>query len=252
MNCQKIIANMGFQCRDLGDETLRIWSPFTYGNDGQHIGLYVEKTNTGYRVTDNCESLMHASSMGINLTQNKINAVNKSVGFEVLISDGGEIATLVNEVDIGRGVASVLNAALSVSHFESIWGPRAKSESFAKIVATVLEESLGSKVLKNVTVTGASGHQLELPLAIKAGLTLIYVQPIAATEEDGVDWKNVYAGYGRMTDLKNAEIEDTSRMIVLEDAANDDEMQKASMLLSASASIVRYSNLSNWAKKKAA
>ena len=55
-----------------------------------------------------------------------------------------------------------------------------------------------------------------------------------------------------MTDLKNAEIEDTARMIVLEDAANDDEMQKASMLLSASASIVRYSNLSNWAKKKAA
>jgi hypothetical protein len=243
---------MGFRCRDIGDGTLRVWSPFTYANDGERIGLYVEKLASGYRVTDACESLMHASSMGISLTANKVNAVRRSTGYGVEISNGGEIAAFVSEADIGRGVASVLNASLAVSHLEGHWAPRAKADSFTKMVTAVLETVLGDRVTKNVTVTGASGHQLELPLSVRLATTTVYVQPIATTEENKVDWKNVYAGYGRMIDLKNAALESSSRVVVLEDAANDDEMLKAVGLLADTASVVNYSNLRAWAEQKAA
>lgn len=252
MNCQSVIASMGFRCRDIGGETLRIWSPFTYGNDGQRIGLYVEKTATGYRVTDNCEALRHASSMGINLTANKINAVRRSVGFEALVSDGGEISAYVTEEKIGQGVASVLNATLAVSHLEGHWAPKARADSFTKTVADVLESVLGERVARNVTVTGASGHQLELPLAVRLDSLTVYVQPIASTEQNTVDWKNVYAGWGRMTDLKNAALPDATRMFVLEEASNDGEMTKAMSVLAEAASIVQYRNLRAWAEQKAA
>ncbi len=252
MNCQTLIAKMGFQCRDIDQDTLRVWTPFTYGSDGQIVALYVERTNSGYRITDNCEALMHASSMGINFTQSKISAISRAVGYRVSISSGGEISALVSADDVGDGVAMVVNAAMAVSHFESTWMPRNRAESFVKSVTSVLESELGERVLKNVSVVGSSGHQLELPLAVKSGNASIYIQPIASSDDDGIEWKDVYAGYGRMLDIKSAEIPDTSRMFVLEDAANDDEMNKATMLLATSASVVRYSKLRDWAKRKAA
>ena len=252
MNCQTIIANMGFRCREIGDETLRVWSPFTYGGDGERVGLYVEQSSNGYRVTDACESLMHASSMGIPLTLNKLNAVRRSIGIGASISDGGEISAFVSKENIGRGVAAVLNAALAVGHHEGHWAPRARPDTFLKNVVAVLEETLGARVLKNVTATGASGHQLELPLAIQLESTLIYVQPIAATADNTVDWRNVYAGYGRMIDLKNAALADTSRLVILEDASNDPEMKNAVRLLAETSPVVNFSRLREWAEQKAA
>lgn len=252
MNCQNLMSQLGFECRDIGGDVLRVWSPFTYGGDGQAIGLYVEKLTSGYRITDAYESLMHASAMGANITPARLDAVRKATHFSVNVSDGGEIYASVAEHELGIGVASVLNASLAVSHFESRWKPRARAESFAKAVATVLESALGARVIRNVSVVGASGHQLDLPLAVQTADSLIYVQPVAADAEDKVDWQAVYASYGRMTDLKGANIEGTSRLVVMEDAANDAETKKALKVLSASAGVIQYSNLPTWAKQKAA
>jgi len=252
MNCQSVISQLGFSCRDLGGDTLRVWSPFTYGRDGDVIGFYVEKTSNGYIVTDGCESFMHASALGINLTDSKVNAVRKASGYGASISDGGEISAFVSEEEIGRGMATVLNASLAVAHLEMQWEPRFRAESFVKSVEMVLESKLAGKVLRKLTVTGASGHQFELPLAVKSGNSLIYIQPVSATDDNNVDWRNIYASWGRMTDLKNANIEGAKRLIVLEEAANDSDMKRAISLLADSASVVNYSKLSAWADQRRA
>lgn len=252
MNCQDVIANMGFRCRDLGDGTLRILSPFTFANDGEHIGLYVEEIPTGYRITDACESLMHASAMGASITLNRLNALRKSIGYSVDISVDGEISAFTHKEGLSAALAAVLNGSLAASHLEPHWLPRHRSESFVESVSSLLERSLGERVLRGVEVKGASGHQLEIPLAVRLSEELVYVQPVATTEENTVDWKNVYASYGRMTDLKNAGIEGTSRLIVMEDASNDDQFKFALRILTEASSVVTYSKLPAWVEKRAA
>ncbi len=249
MNCQSVIANMGFDCQPLSADTLRVWSPFTYGSDGEIVGLYVESYPGGFRITDNAESLMHASSMGIKISKPKIEALRRASGSSVKISDGGEISIAVDGDHIGEGVASVLNAAMAVSHFESSWAPRNKSESFTKIVADALESTLGDRLVRKVSVVGASGHQLELPIAIKVGSSMSYIQPIAANDDLLVDWNNVYMGFGKMMDLKNAGADSTARIVVIEDASNDVEIPKAITMLAMCASVVKYSNLKPWAER---
>ncbi len=249
MNCQSLIANMGFNCQPLSVDTLRIWSPFTYGSDGEVVGLYVESYTGGFRITDNAESLMHASSMGIKISKQRIEALRRASGTSVQISDGGEISMIVDEDHIGDGVASVLNAAMAVSHFETVWAPRNKSESFIKIVGDTLEEKLGNKLLRKVSVVGASGHQLELPIAIKVGHSLSYIQPIAANDDLLVDWNNVYTAFGKMMDLKNAGADSSARIVVIEDASNDPEISKAVTMLAMCASVVKYSNLRLWSER---
>ena len=50
MNCQSLLSNIGFECTNLDADTLRIWSPFSYGSDGELIGVYVEKRGDRYHV----------------------------------------------------------------------------------------------------------------------------------------------------------------------------------------------------------
>jgi len=250
MNCQSLLSNIGFECMRLDAETLRIWSPFSYGMDGEHIGLYIEQRGNRVHVTDNAEALMHASAMGINLTDKRIDAVRRAAS-AVNVSRGGVISTTVDDSCVHEGVVAVLNAALAVGHFETMWTPRVRAESFSKAVADLLDAELGERLLRDVQVTGASGHQIELPFAIQSKAELIYLQPVAA-EGDRVNWTNVYAGFGKMTDLKNAGAESSARVIVLEDAPGDPEMPRAVSLLAMSAAVVQFPRLRQWVHKHAA
>ncbi len=250
MNCEEVILKLGFSCQGIGGETLRINSPFTYAGDGGRIGFYIEKTLSGLRITDGCEAMMQAAAMGSNITQSRVNSVRRAVGSFDYLSDDGEISALVEEKDLGSAMAAVLNTALAVSHLHLEWKPRMRSDTFLKNVESVLENTLGGRVLKKVTITGASGHQLELPLAVRSGLSLIYVQPVASTEENTVDWKRVYEAWGRMSDIKNGADEYAQRLVVLEESANDPEMKSAASLLADSSAVVRYSKLKSWAEER--
>jgi hypothetical protein len=55
-----------------------------------------------------------------------------------------------------------------------------------------------------------------------------------------------------MTDIKNAQLEKTSRLIVLEDAANDAEMKRAIGVLTEAATVIGFRSLDAWARQKAA
>jgi hypothetical protein len=251
VNCGPLIKSLGFSCMELGDETLRVWSPFTYSGDGERIGFYVEKVRNGYRVTDNCEALMQASAKGRALSQKRVQSVRNASDAWAL-SERGEIEVFADEGSLRDAMTAVLSTALAVSHLQTQWSPRFKSESFAKDVEEILDSTLPGRVLKKVSVTGASGHQLELPLAVSQGPVLIYVQPIAATDDSSVDWRRVYESWGRMTDLKNAHLPNTERLVVLQDASNDAELKHAVGILTESAPVVMYSRLRQWAERRRA
>jgi hypothetical protein len=119
VNCRELVSKLGFACSDLGDGILRLRSPFTYGEDGQFIGLYVEEIPTGFLVTDGCASLMHASAMGLSITDARLNAIRRSIGFSAEVSDDGEISTFVPKDELSTGLVAVLNGALAVSHGEA-------------------------------------------------------------------------------------------------------------------------------------
>ncbi len=250
MNCAELISNMGFECEAVGLHTMRLHSPFTYSNDGEHIGLYLAQDGNRFRVTDNAESLFHASSLGINISKRRIDSLRKIAGPSVSISDGGEIFAIGTSDSIGQVVTDVLNASLAVSHLESGWAPRSRSIEFVEEVAQALLETVKDRLRRNIHVTGASGHQLEIPLGIEQADRMVYIQPVAYGV-DRMDWDNVYRGFGKMMDLKNAGASDDTRAIVIEDAANDPEIPKAVTLLANCATVIRFSSLTPWAQRLA-
>ncbi len=247
MNCTDLISDLGFRCKMINGDLIRVWTPFTYGEDGEVLAFYVEKLADQFKVTDNAASLMHASSMGINLSTARMEKLRRLWGDDVTVSGGGEIAKVVNADCLKDAVASVINASMIVSHNESSWLPKPRSTSFNEEVGKVLAETVGENMLRrNVTVSGASGHEIEIPFVIERDNRQTFIQPVAYGD-DSVDWDNVYRGLGKMLDLKSAGAEDESRAIVIEDTVPDDEIGKAITLLTIASSVVYFSKLAPWA-----
>lgn len=252
MNCTDTLASMGFKCAEVSENMIRVWSPFTYGNDGEIVGFYVETTGTDkYRVTDGAESLRHASSLGINLGRNRLDALRAIAGPRALVSSGGEISATADQSSLTEAIAAVLNAALAVSHLEFRWLPRASYETFTAEVGERLESALAGRVKKNVTVTGASGHQIEIPFAVIAQDRDTYVQPVGYG--DGrVKWDTVYRAFGKMVDLKNVDAAQDQRVIVVDDRNTHEDLGQSITFLSESATVVRYSGIERWLARVAA
>lgn len=45
-------------------KTLRIISPFTYCDDGEHVGAFIREVNGRYLVSDRCDALMNMEARG--------------------------------------------------------------------------------------------------------------------------------------------------------------------------------------------
>lgn len=250
MMCADVMTRMGFSCAELSETMLRVWSPFTYGDDGEVVGLYVEKIRNGYRVTDGAESLRHASSLGIRLNKKRLEALRKASSSGALVSSGGEISAIADESNLTDAIAAVLNAALVVSHFEAQWLPRYSSDTFTAEVGEKLHESMPDRVHRNVTVAGASGHQIEIPFSVSSAARETYIQPVAYG--DGrVNWDYVYRGFGKMMDLKNIGASDQQRIIIVDDRDAQDDLGQAITLLSTSANVVRFKSIDDWIRRVA-
>ncbi len=69
--CSTVISQLGFECHPIG-KTLRIISPFTYCDDGEHVGAFIREVNGRYLVSDRCDALMNMEARGISLTKNDL------------------------------------------------------------------------------------------------------------------------------------------------------------------------------------
>lgn len=67
MMCSTIISRLGYECLPIGEESLRIISPFPYCDDGEHVGAFVQQINGIYKVTDRCDALMNMEARGFPL-----------------------------------------------------------------------------------------------------------------------------------------------------------------------------------------
>lgn len=249
MKCTTVLSQLGFECEPLATGALRLWTPFAYGDDGELIGLYVEPVAGHFRITDHADSLFHTSAMGISLSKPRLRRLAALMRGRANLSEAGEIAAVVNrESDVPDAVTDVVDSALVISHMERMWAPKASEADFQYRVERLLAPRLGARLKRRVQVTGASGHQLEIPFMITFEGGARYVQPVARSAK-GIDWANVYKAYGKMTDLKHAGADEDTRYVVVEDDVENEEIDKAVSFLTDSATVLRFSNYNQWLER---
>lgn len=228
----------------------RIATPFTLADDGEVLCLSIifPSANSFY-LSDDYQVAMHASNFGIVLDRRKIEMVNKAIGVEFAkMESDGEIVAAGDISTLQEALFDAVKLAMYVSFKYEKWMPKFNTIRFRTLVGKALKKSIDeSKIIVDYSTTGASGHTIKLPYAIKTNSSNILIETIAASDNKSVNWDGVYRSHGRFSDIKQID-NFNKRLIIIERSSDKKEFDRASSFLADVASIRTLDSTSNWAQ----
>lgn len=248
MSCAILNNITGWDCSPAGTRAIRAISPLTLGNDGKHAAFYIAQPDEqSFFLTDAGESAMHAAAFGIELSKARINVLNSSHGVGMAkMEDDGSITARGPISDAQGALWDAVKIAMSLSFNSAKWLPKFDQIRFRALVEKMLVEKLGrERVLMSLRARGMSGHEVEFPFAVRAANDrLFYIEPVALSNNK-VDWGHIYQVHGKLSDVKQAD-DENSRLVIFEDGATELEFGRASTLLAQSATIRSLSQMDDW------
>lgn len=251
MMCSTVISKLGFECHPIGTETLRIISPFTYCDDGEHVGAFVREINGRYLVSDRCDALMNMESRGISLTKKRIDDIRTLLFREgTELNERGEIIGWATESTIGSVTSDVIRAGILASSISADWYQPVHVEKFESQVIDFMYHSEVSKIISlRDMVLGMSGHHITVPITIKTPEPkLVFTSSV----KGGGSWNSAYSLLGKLIDLKNSGENFNNRYVVVDSDSIGDNMHQLSLLFNETSHVLPFSKRELWIKRLAA
>lgn len=248
--CNYLLANLGYECRQISEDVSQLITPFTKGDDGELIGVYVQDFGDRYRISDGGDCLAHMLSHNVKLNRKRLDVIERKGHIEgVELTDLGEICVSTHQNGLAEAVNRVLSVCLEASHLESQWIGSIKAKDFTTKVGEFLDQTY-KQVDRNPLVRALSGHQIEIAFGVHGNSGVSYVQPVAP-RGGRLNWGNVYKVSGMMNDLREI---DQRRFVIVDDTLDDigDELGAAITALSEHASVLPYSRRVDWHQELAA
>jgi hypothetical protein len=244
MKCSVVLAEIGFECKELQDGVTLINTPFTFGEDGELISLHIVELGQGkIKITDAGYSVYHLASMGIKLNAGRVSELNTVIQMNSIeFDDNGEISVVCENEYASYYVPTVVKSVIAASTLGCQWSVKNSSKDFKKEVGAFLKGRFKRKLETNFSVTGRSGHQLEFPFVIRGDNGLVYIQPVGRRSGQ-LNWDRVYSTHGKMTDIHRP---DNERIVFVDDV-DVTEIQRAQAFLEDTAKVVPYSSRDQWA-----
>lgn len=248
--CSTLISQLGFECHPIG-ETMRIISPFTYCDDGEHVGAFVREINGKYLVSDRSDALMNMESRGISLSKKRLDEIRLLLHKEgAELNERGEIIAWATENTVGAVTSGIIRAGILASVLSVDWHQPVQAEKFESVVIDYLYHTeLREMIALRDNVFGMSGHQITVPATIKTNIPkYIFTSSI----KQGGSWNSAYSLLGKLIDLKSASDSTNNRYVVVDNEAIGDQMQQLSLLFHESSQVLPFSKRELWVKRLAA
>ncbi len=232
MNISNILST-GYDVHPF-DNGLQIITPLTFSGDGEHISVYAKQVEKKWRLSDGGNAAMHTAAMGIKLTSGRMQQV-ASIMPNVKVHNW-MLESITDEIHFAQSIADLMAAQHAVSVMATDWKPVATKANKAIIdaVGETLKSCYGEKVKKDVSITGASGHQFTLPFVVETDSPM-YIDTITG------HWTSIHYALGRMADLRMLSPE-SNRFIVIDEQA--ESYEQAATLLTDYATIIPFSRRS--------
>lgn len=242
--CNYLLANLGYECQQISDDVSQLITPFTKGNDGELIGVYVQSFDGRYRISDGGDSLSHMLTHNVKLNKKRLDTIERKGLVEgVELTDLGEICTSTGVDGLTDAVNRVLSVCLEASTLESQWLGSMRAKDFTTQVGEFLQQTY-ERVDRSPLVRAVSGHQIEIAFGVHGKSGISYVQPVAP-RAGRLNWGNVYKVSGMMNDLREIS---QRRFVIIDDTMDDagGEMGSAITALSEHASVLPFSRRVDW------
>lgn len=247
MMCSTLISNLGFECHPISKGMVRVISPYTYCDDGEHIGAFVQEIDRDYiKVTDRCDALMNMEARGISLDKRKIDELRTLLCSQgVDLNDRGEIIGFAREKDVANVMANVIRGGIIASALSLDWYKLPKDDQFKKEVISYLKTTFLSEQLSfDDEISGGSGHKIRIPITVKSTITPKYI--FTSRVQANGNWNGAYSVLGRVMDLRSANPELDNRFVVIDDVAVADQFNQLANLFTDSCQVLPYQKRDVW------
>lgn len=250
MMCSTVISQLGFECHPIG-ETMRIISPFTYCDDGEHVGAFVREVNGRFLVSDRCDALMNMEARGISITKKRFDEIKSLLSREGSeLNERGEIVGWANESNIGDVTATIIRAGILASTLSTDWHQSVQVEKFESVVIDFLYRSLPKSTLQlRNNITGMSGHQITVPVTVNTDIPK-YV--FTSSIKQGSSWNSAYSLLGKLIDIKNTNDNFNNRFVIVDSESIGRQMNQLALLFNESSHVLPFSSRDVWIKRLAA
>lgn len=249
VTCSTVISKLGFECHPMGDTLLRVISPFTYYDDGEHISVFVQEKSGQYRITDYCDTLMNIESRGISLTKKRIMSIRSTLASQgISLEDNGEITAWASEENIGEMTANVIRGGLLASAQTADWYTEVKDEKFERCVISYLKnQGLGARLSLKESIRGISGHDINIPISIKSESPLIVPKigfTVSLSSPRG--WNSAHSTVGKLIDLSNNVPNIDNRFVIVDSERYSSELSQLSLLFNETAIVLPFESRETW------
>ena len=168
MNCQLLARQFSFDCTPLttyqGEQAFELGTPFAFA-DGSAINLYTIVHGDMLELTDNGDTMMHLTSVGMNAwRKNKKTALPRAIEPHGLtINNQGEIRTSGKAEHAALLIAQFVSGILAVAQIErAALGVPDKADNLADEVEMLLRAwKPGLALVRGPHVKGISGHEYD-------------------------------------------------------------------------------------------
>lgn len=252
MMCSTIISRLGYECLPIGEESLRIISPFPYCDDGEHVGAFVQQINGSFKVTDRCDALMNMEARGISLSQSRLDIIRQVLAREgAELNERGEILKWTHdENELGKVTSDVIRAGILASALSVDWYSSSQSKKFeAEVIDLISKSSLFKLMALREEVSGMSGHNIVVPVTIK---TPIPKYIFTSSIKEGGSWNSAYSLLGKLIDLYQANNAINNRYVVIDDKSIGSQMQQLILLFNDVSQVLPFENRKLWLQRLAA
>jgi len=214
MNCADLIPE--YACRAVREDVFFIESPFTLGFDGEQLGAFVKALPDGNAlITDDGQLLFAAQTHGIKIQRRLLDRLADSVrpmGIE--LGGAGDFHTSCPASGVQDRLSDFFEGCLGVGQ-ELKHAYPAPPSSFDDRLGEALTRRYPSRVKRNFSVVGASGHQYQFPFAIDAeSLHPRLIQTVSGSTQS-LRWSAVSQAMGALVDVSRLTME-ASMFVVIE------------------------------------
>ncbi|APJ15124.1 DUF1828 domain-containing protein [Aeromonas caviae] len=254
MMCSTLLTRLGFECHPISDAMMRIISPYTYCDDGEHVGAFVQTLSDNYiKVSDRSDALLNMESRGITLDKRRIDelrALLLSQGVE--LNDRGEIVGFAtSESQVADVMANVIRGGILASSMSLDWYKAPKEDLFKKEVIGFLRTTdLSAQLAIDEDIIGGSGHRIKVPITLKNSNMPKYL--FTSRVQPSGNWNGAYSVLGRITDLKRANPELHNRYVVIDDLTIAEQFNQLATLFTDACQVLPYQKRDIWLPRLAA
>ncbi|MFC0178971.1 DUF1828 domain-containing protein [Thorsellia kenyensis] len=252
MICKDLILKMGYECFKINDSLTRVLSPFTYHDDGEHIGVFIHEINGGMKVSDRCDALMNMEARGIEISKKRLNIIKSLLVSQGLdMNDRGEIIAFGSYDNIGEMISNVIKGGVITSVISLDWYKKhADEDKFEKIVINYLKSSnIKDRLFFRQKLYGMSGHEIVAPVKIAQKNSSVEKYLFTSSINSNSGWNRAYSLFGQIVDLKYANLNLNNRYVVIDSDCLDKQLNQLTVLFNDSAVILPYHLRDNWIHK---